>query len=227
MKGRRKGGPLSPLLANVLLDDVDKELEKRGHAFVRYADDLNVYVRSKRAGERVMEAMRRLYARLHLRVNESKSAVACVTKRQFLGFSFTFRRTGEVVRRIAPKALERMKNRVRELTRRSVGRSLAQVCGTLRQYLVGWKGYFQLAETPSVLANLDQWIRHRLRALQLKHWRHGTTIFRELRARGESVYMARRVASHGGRWWYCSAKLINYSLPNGLFDALGLPRLAA
>ena len=183
--------------------------------------------RAKRAGERVMATMRRLYARLRLRINESKSAVASVRERQFLGFSFLVRRDGEVKRRLAPKALERMKDRVRELTRRSIGRSLAQVCEALREYLLGWKGYFQLAETPSVFAALDGWIRHRLRALQLKHWRHGTTTYRELRARGESAWVAQSVASHGARWWRRSAKMIGYALPNTFFDSLGLPRLAA
>ncbi|WP_236515956.1 group II intron maturase-specific domain-containing protein [Sandaracinus amylolyticus] len=147
-----------------------------GHAFVRYADDLNVYVRSKRAGERVMRAMRRLYARLRLRVNETKSAVGRATERKFLGFSFWIAPGREVKRRVAPQALERMKDRVRELTRRVVGRSLAQTCERLREYLNGWKGYFHVAQTPRALAQLDEWIRHRLRALQLKHWKRGPTI---------------------------------------------------
>jgi group II intron reverse transcriptase/maturase len=226
-EGTPQGGPLSPLLANVLLDDVDKELEKRGHAFVRYADDLNVYVRSKRAGERVMAAMRRLYARLRLRVNESKSAVARATERKFLGFSFWVAPGREVKRRIAPAALKRMKDRVRELTRRVVGRSLATVCGHLRRYLVGWKGYFQIAQTPGVLAMIDEWIRHRLRALQLKQWKRGTTIYRELVSRGMSARAARRVAANGRRWWRNSAMAIHIALPNALFDRLGVPRLAA
>ena len=225
-EGTPQGGPLSPLLANVLLDEVDKELEKRGHAFVRYADDLNVYVRSKRAGERVMEAMRRLYARLRLRVNESKSAVARATERKFLGFSFWIAPGREVKRRICPQALMTMKDRVRELTRRVVGRSLTQVCERLGAYLSGWKGYFQVAQTPRVLAELDEWIRHRLRALQLKHWKRGTTIYRELRARGMSARGARRVAANGRRWWRNSAIAIHVALPNKLFDDLGLPRLA-
>ena len=226
-EGTPQGGPLSPLLANVLLDEVDKELEKRGHAFVRYADDLNVYVRSKRAGERVMEAMRRLYARLRLRVNEPKSAVARATERKFLGFSFWVAPGREVKRRIAPQALMTMKDRVRALTRRVVGRSLAQVCERLGAYLAGWKGYFQIAQTPRVLAELDEWIRHRLRALQLKHWKRGTTIYRELRARGMSAHGARRVAVNARRWWRNSSLAIHVALPNKLFDDLGLPRLAA
>ena len=226
-EGTPQGGPLSPLLANLLLDDVDKELEERGHAFVRYADDLNVYVRSKRAGERVMAAMRRLYARLRLRVNESKSAVARATERKFLSFSFWVAPGREVKRRVAPQALARMKDRVREMTRRVVGRSLAQVCEQLAVYLTGWKGYFQLAQTPQVFARIDQWIRHRLRALQLKHWKHSKVIYRELRARGMTALAARRVAANGRRWWRNSAMAINIALPNKLFDQLGMPRLAA
>lgn len=226
-EGTPQGGPLSPLLANVLLDEVDKELEKRGHAFVRYADDLNVYTRSRRAGERVMQAMRRLYVRLRLRVNESKSAVARAWERKFLGFSFWVGPKREVRRRVAPQALKRMKDHVRELTRRTVGRSLAQVCERLRPYLLGWRNYFRFAETNGVFEDLDKWIRHRLRALQLKHWKRGPTIYRELRARGMSDHAAREVAANKGRWWRNSAMKIHVALPNAHFDRLGLPRLAA
>jgi RNA-directed DNA polymerase len=223
-EGTPQGGPLSPILANVLLDEVDKELQKRGHAFVRYGDDLNVYVRTKRSGERVMQALRRLYTRLRLRVNESKSAVARAMERKFLGFSYWIGPGREVKRRVAPQALERMKDRVRELTRRTVGRSL--VCRDLRVYLLGWKGYFHLAQTPGVLADLDKWIRHRLRALQLSQWKRGRVIYRELRARGVSVSTAAWVARNGRRWWKNSAMDIHLALPNQLFDELGLPRLA-
>ena len=226
-EGTPQGGPLSPLLANVLLDEVDKELEKRGHAFVRYADDCNVYVRSKRAGIRVMQTLRRLYERLRLRVNELKSAVARVWDRKFLGYAFWVAPGREVRRRIASKALQAMKERVRRMTRRTRGRSIAQACGDLRSYLVGWKAYFQLADTPKVFAQLDEWIRHRLRALWLKHWKRGPTIFRELRARGMSVHAAVNVASNARRWWHNSAMAINIALPNKLFDELGLHRLAA
>jgi RNA-directed DNA polymerase len=226
-EGTPQGGPLSPLLANVLLDEVDRELEKRGHAFCRYADDLNVYVRTRQAGERVMQSMRRLYAGLHLRVNETKSAVARATERKFLGFSYWIGPGREAKRRVAPQALQRMKNVIRELTRPTVGRSLAQVCHRLREYLLGWKGYFQLAQTPGVFRDLDEWIRHRLRALQLKHWKRGPVIFRELRARGMSITAAAQVAANGRRWWKNSAMAIHIALPNKLFDELGLPRLAA
>src|SRR5713101_7587282 len=225
-EGTPQGGPLSPLLANVLLDEVDKELEKRGHAFVRYADDLNVYVRSKAAGDRVMAALRRLFVRLRLIVNEAKSAVASATQRKVLGFSFWVAAGRAVKRRVAPQALVRLKKRVRELTRRSAGRSLAAVCRDLGVYLAGWKAYFRIAETPKVFAAVDKWIRHRLRALQLKHWKRGTTIYRELIARGLSDLDARRVAANGRRWWRNSAMAIHLALPNALFDKLGVPRLA-
>ncbi len=225
-EGTPQGGPLSPLLANVLLDEIDKELERRGHAFVRYADDLNVYVRSKAAGERVMAALRRLFANLRLRVNEAKSAVARATQRQFLGFSFWVAKGRVVKRRIAAKAMSRMKDRVRQITTRSGGRSLARVCEELGTYLAGWKGYFRIAETPGVLRDTDQWIRHRLRALQLKHWKRGRTIYRELIARGMSPLAAARVAANGRRWWHNSAMAIHIAMPNALFDKLGVPRLA-
>jgi hypothetical protein len=213
-------------LANVLLDEVDKELEASGHAFVRYADDCNVYVRSRRAGERVLGRLRRLYARLRLRVNESKSAVAPATQRQFLGFAFWVGPGKQVKRRVAAKALAAMKDRVRRITRRTRGQSLAQVCEQMRVYLSGWKQYFRLAETPGVFARLDEWLRHRLRALQLKQWKRGTTIYRELRVRGLSSDAAARVARYGRRWWHNSAMAIHLALPNSLFDKLGLPRLA-
>src|SRR5579871_53534 len=216
-EGTPQGGPLSPLLANVLLDDVDKELEKRGHAFVRYADDLNVYVRTQRSGERVMNSLRKLFAKLKLRVNETKSKVRRATGSKFLGFSFWIGPGRTIRRRIAPQALERMKDRVRELTRRSAGRSLAQLCGPLGRYLRGWKAYFRLAETPRVFVELDKWIRHRLRAVQLKHWKRGTTVYRELRARGLSVSNAAKVASSTRRWWRNSAVGLHIALPNRLF----------
>lgn len=226
-EGTPQGGPLSPLLANVLLDEVDKELEKRGHSFVRYADDCNVYVRSRRAGVRVMGLLQRLYTRLKLRINEAKSAVAVATSRKLLGYSFWDAPGRTVKCRIAKKALEAMKDKVRLITRRTVGRSIERVAAELRSYLVGWKEYFRLAETPNILRELDQWIRHRLRAIHLKQWRRGTTIFRELRARGLSVTSAARVAANGRRWWKNSAKLINAAFPISYFDQLGVPRLAS
>jgi group II intron reverse transcriptase/maturase len=229
-EGTPQGGPLSPLLANVLLDEVDKELEKRGHAFARYADDCNVYVRSKRAGERVMEALRRLFTKLRLRVNESKSAVARPHDRKFLGYSFWYAKGSEVKRRVASKALVAMKGRVRDITKRSGGRSILSVIKELRGYLIGWKNYFQLADTPNTFRELDEWIRHRLRAIHLKQWKRGSTIFRELVKRGmrpEGPTGARRIAANGRRWWRNSGKAINIAFPISYFDGLGLPRLAA
>jgi RNA-directed DNA polymerase len=222
-----QGGPLSPLLANVLLDEVDKELEKRGHAFARYADDCNVYVRSRRAGERVMEALRRLFAKLRLRVNESKSAVARPQDRKFLGYSFWYAKGSAVKRRVASKALAAMKDRVRDITKRSGGRSVESVVRELRGYLAGWKNYFQLADTPRVFRDLDEWIRHRLRAIHLKHWKRGKTVYRELIARGLPVRIAAKIAANTRRWWRNSGQAINIAFPVSYFDSLGLPRLAA
>jgi RNA-directed DNA polymerase len=225
-EGTPQGGPLSPLLANILLDEVDKELERRGHAFVRYADDLNVYVRTQRSGERVMTSLRKLFAKLKLRVNETKSKVTRATKAKFLGFSFWVARGRTLRRRVAPQAIERMKERVRELTRRSAGRSLAQMCKPLGRYLTGWRAYFRLAETPRVFADIDAWVRHRLRAVQLKHWKRGRVVYRELVARGMSSDAASRVAVNSRRWWHNSAMALHIALPNRLFDQLGVPRLA-
>ena len=173
-----------------------------------------------------MAALRRLFVRLRLIVNEAKSAVASATQRKVLGFSFWVAAGRAVKRRVAPQALVRLKERVRELTRRSAGRSLAAVCRDLGVYLAGWKAYFRIAQTPKVFAAVDKWIRHRLRALQLKHWKRGTTIYRELIARGLSDLDARRVAANGRRWWRNSAMAIHLALPNALFDKLGVPRLA-
>jgi group II intron reverse transcriptase/maturase len=225
-EGTPQGGPLSPLLANVLLDEVDKELEKRGHAFVRYADDCNVYVQSRRAGERVMETLRRLYARLRLRVNEAKSAVARPQDRKFLGYSFWVAPGRKVKRRVAPKALAAMKDRVREITNRNGGRSIDRVIGDLRSYLTGWKEYFRLAETPRVFSDLDEWIRHRLRLVQLKQWKRGTTVYREMTRLGASEHDARGVAANSRRWWKNSSMLLNFALPPSYYDRAGVPRLA-
>ena len=225
-QGTPQGGPLSPLLANVILDEVDKELERRGHCFVRYADDANVYVRSRQAGERVMALLRRLYGRLHLTVNEAKSAVASVFGRKFLGYSLWVARGGEVKRRVADKPMETFKQRVRQLTRRSGGRSMQDVVDGLRPYLLGWKAYFGLAQTPRVWRELDEGLRHRLRAIQLKQWKRGTTMYRELLAMGASAEVARKVAANSRRWWRNSAKLLNRVLTIAWFDHLGLPRLS-
>jgi group II intron reverse transcriptase/maturase len=223
--GAPQGGPLSPLLANVLLDEVDWELEYRGHCFVRYADDANVYVRSHKAGQRVMILLRRLYEKLHLSVNESKSAVASAFGRKFLGYAFWCARD-EVKRAVSQKAQKQFKQRIRQFTRRSCGRSLQQVVDLLRPYLLGWKAYFKLSQTPGVWRELDKWMRHRLRAIQLKQWKRGTTTYRELRALGASKEVAQKVACNTRRWWDNSRWALNWVLNLAWFDRLGLPRLS-
>jgi group II intron reverse transcriptase/maturase len=225
-EGTPQGGPLSPLLANVLLDEVDKELEKRGHAFVRYADDCNTYVRSRRAGERVLKLLRRLYARLRLQINEAKSAVDLAWKRKVLGYSFWVAKDSTVRRRVADKALATMKDKVREITKRTGGRSIEQVCKRLGEFLRGWKEYFGLAQTPRIFDNLDRWIRRRLRVIHLKHWGQQSTVYRELRARGMPRDAAMVVAINCRRWWMNSARMLHVALPNSYFDQLGIPRLA-
>jgi len=224
-QGTPQGGPLSPLLANVLLDEVDKELERRGHCFARYADDCNVYVRSRRSGERVMAILRQCYGKLRLKVNETKSAVASIQGRKFLGYSFWFCR-GEVRRGVAAKAHATFKQRVRQLTRRSGGRSMTEVIERLRPYLLGWKAYFGLAQTPRVWLTLDEWLRHRLRAIHLKHWKRGSTIHRELRKLGASEAVAQRVAGNSRSWWRNSDGDIKRVLTIAYFDRLGVPRLS-
>jgi RNA-directed DNA polymerase len=226
-EGTPQGGPLSPLLANVLLDEVDKELERRGHRFVRYADDCNVYVRSRRAGERVMQALVGLYAALRLRINYDKSAVAPVFSRQFLGFSFWVAPGRVVKRRVAPKAIRAMKERVREITSRTGGRSIAQVARELRGYLVGWRAYFRLADTPGVFAQVDQWLHRRLRMLMLKQWKRGRTMYRELQRRGIGGAARWIAARYGRSWWHVAAhKALQIALPGSYFESLGVPRLA-
>ena len=225
-QGTPQGGPLSPLLANVLLDEVDKELERRGHCFVRYADDANVYVRSRRAGERVMALLKSLYGRLKLQINESKSAVDSVFGRKFLGYSLWVARGGEVRRRVADKPLATFRQRVRQLTQRSGGRRMQAVVDRLRPYLLGWTAYFGLSQTPGLWRKLDEGLRHRLRAIQLKQWRRGTTIYRELRALGAKPDVARQVAANSRRWWRNSGMLLNSVLHIAWFDRLGLPRLS-
>lgn len=224
-QGTPQGGPLSPLLANVMLDEVDKVLEKHGHCFARYADDCNVYVRSRKAGERVMALLRKCYGKLRLKVNEAKSAVASVMGRKFLGYSFWYAKDG-VKRRVADKPMVTFRQRVRQRTRRSGGRNMAEVIDRLRPYLLGWKAYFGMAQTPSVWRRLDEWIRHRLRAIQLKQWRRGRTIYRELINLGAAEPVARRVAGNSRCWWRNSAGELNRVLTIAYFDKLGLPRLS-
>jgi RNA-directed DNA polymerase len=217
---------LSPLLANVLLDEVDKELERRGHRFARYADDCNVYVRSHRAGERVLALLRRCYAKLKLRINETKSAVARFEGRKFLGYSFRNWSEGEVRCAVAQKALGRFKHKVRELTSRTAGRSMGQVVQRLRRFLVGWRAYFSLAQFPGLWRELDQWIRHRLRALQLKLWKTASRTFAALRSMRVSLHIALPASAHHRRWWFTSGNLLHGAMPIAYFDRLGVPRLS-
>ncbi len=226
-EGTPQGGPLSPLLANVLLDEVDKELERRGHRFVRYADDCNVYIKSKRAGERVMQGLVALYAKLKLRVNESKSAVAPAWDRSFLGYNFWVAPGKIVKRRVSPKALVAMKERVRQITSRNGGRSTVQVVAMLRSYLVGWKAYFRLADTPGVFEGVGRWLHRRLRMLILKQWKRGTTAYRELRQRGLSARSAQAAAAHVTQWSRVALHgALQTAFPAQYFDKLGVPRFS-
>src|SRR5450759_1128872 len=198
-EGTPQGGPISPLLSNLVLDELDRELERRKHCFVRYAADCNIYVSSQRAGERVKRSITGFITRrLKLKVNEQKSAVARPAERKFLGFSFTKAR--EPKRRIAAKAVVRFKQKVRELTGRTRGISLERMTKELARYLRGWRGYFGFCETPSVLqALLDQWIRRRLRSVIWKQWKGGRLRFRKLCERGVSKTLAAQTAgsAHG------------------------------
>ena len=224
--GTPQGGPISPLLANVLLDEVDKEMERRGHAFVRYADDLRVFVHSRRAGDRVMKHVVGMFSRLRLRVNEAKSTVDLAVNRDFLGFGFYRSPDGRFRFHVSDRATKKMKDRVRRLTRRVRGRSLEQVVESLRQYLLGWLGYFRLSETNGIFGRLDQWIRRRLRTYMLKQWQHPRTIFRELVSRGASRRDAASIARRARRWWRISTGVVNRALPNAYFQRLGLPNLS-
>ena len=224
--GTPQGGPLSPLLANVLLDEVDKALEGRGYSFARYADDCNVYVGSQRAGERVMAYLRKLYTGLKLQINEAKSAVGSAFGRKFLGYELWVAKGREVKCAVAHKALDNFKARIRQLTRRSGGRSMEQVVHKLRPYMLGWKAYFGLAQTPKIWRRLDEWLRHRLRAIQLRHWKRPKAIYRELKALGASEDVAKQVAGNCHRWWRNSDGAIKRVLTIAYFDRLGLPRLS-
>jgi len=225
-EGTPQGGPLSPLLSNIVLDEFDRELERRGLRFARYADDCNLYVRSRRAGERVMASITRfITTKLKLKVNEQKSAVARPWERKFLGFSFTASR--EPKRRIAPKAVTRFKEKVRELTRRTRGISIEGMAEELARYFHGWIGYFGRCQTPSVLEELDRWVRRRLRSVIWKQWKWGPVRFAELRKRGVGKDLAAQTAgSPHGPWRLANSPALAKALPNAYFDSLGIPRLA-
>jgi RNA-directed DNA polymerase len=224
-EGTPQGGPLSPLLSNIVLDEFDRELERRGLRFARYADDCNVYVRSRRAGERVMESITRfITTKLKLKVNQQKSAVARPWERKFLGFSFTAGR--EPKRRIAPKAVLRFKEKVRELTRRTRGVKVERMAEELGRYLRGWAGYFGYCQTPSVLDELERWLRRRLRSVIWKQWKRGRVRFVELRKRGIGKELAATTAGSGhGPWRLANSPALSFALPNAYFDSLGIPRL--
>jgi RNA-directed DNA polymerase len=226
-EGMPQGGPLSPLLSNLMLDVLDKELEKRGHRFVRYADDCNIYVRSQKAGERVMTGIEKFLAkRLKLKINRAKSAVAKPSVRKFLGFSFTSE--SQPRRRIAPQATARFKAKVRELTRRTRGASLEQIVKQLSIYLVGWRGYFGFCQTPSVLRGLDEWTRRRLRTIAWKQWKHGRTRFAELRRRGIGRDLAAKTAgSPHGPWRLGQSPALTIAMSNAYLGSLGLASVAA
>jgi RNA-directed DNA polymerase len=224
-EGTPQGGPLSPLLSNLVLDELDRELERRGHRFARYADDSNIYVGSERAGQRVMESVTRFIThRLRLKVNQAKSAAARPGQRKFLGFSFT----GETEprRRIAPKAITRFKERIREQTSRTRGISLKQMVKETTTYLRGWLGYFGDCQTPSVLQGLETWLRRRLRAVVWQQWKRGRTRHRELRKRGVGKALAAQTAgSCHGPWRIATSPALTIALPNAYFTSLGLPAM--
>src|SRR3974377_333939 len=223
-EGTPQGGPLSPLLSNLMLDDLDKERARRGLRFCRYADDCNIYVRSRRAGERVMASVSRfLTNRLKLKVNEAKSAVARPEERKFLGFSIA---NDGSERRIAPNALAKFKARIREITRRTRGKSLLQIIERLRTSLCGWRSYFGFCQTPRVLTNLEAWIRRRLRMYLWRQWKNGPKRFKELRRRGVAKFLAAVAAgSPTGFWRMSGHPAVQKALRNPVFDSLGLPRM--
>src|SRR5882757_5242703 len=227
VEGTPQGGPLSPLLSNLVLDELDRELERRGHGFARYADDCNIYVRSERAGQRVMESISNfIVMELKLKVNSEKSAVAKPQERKFLGFSFTG--GAKPKRRIAPKARQRFREKVREMTRRKKGDSMKQRVEELTQYLRGWRGYFGYCETPTVLKELDSWVRRRLRCCYWIQWKTGRRRYDALFRLGVSRELAANTAgSNRGPWYLSKSVALRQAMPNAYFDSIGLPRLAA
>lgn len=225
-EGTPQGGPLSPLLANILLDDLDRELEKRGHRFVRYADDCNMYVKSERAGQRVMNSVRQfLEQKLSLKVNEQKSTVDRPWKRKFVGFSF-YLRQGEVHVRLARQSKDRIRKKLGRLTKRTRSGKLAEIIQEINEYTMGWIGYFRLAETPSVYQELDQWLRRRLRQLVWKRWKRGKTRYQELVALGVPSNRAALGAVGKSPWRMSRSPVVNEALNNAYWQKLGLKSIA-
>jgi RNA-directed DNA polymerase len=225
VEGTPQGGPLSPLLSNLVLDALDRELERRGHRYVRYADDSNIYVRSEQAGQRVMESITRFITHnLKLKVNETKSAVARPQERKFLGFSFTA--GPEVKRVLAPKALDRFKRRIREITRRAKGVSIQKTIEELASYMRGWRSYFGFCETPEVLVSLTRWVRLRLRAALWRQWKTPRRRRAALLALGVRPRLASNTSGSGrGPWYLAKSKALSVGLSNAYFKSLGLPTL--
>src|SRR6266404_2921711 len=225
VEGTPQGGPLSPLLSNLVLDELDRELERRGHRFVRYADDSNIYVRSERAGQRVMKSITKFITqKLKLKVNETKSAVAKPQERKLLGFSFTD--GPEVKRTIAPKALARFKRRVREITRRAKGVSIEMTMAELAPYMRGWRSYFGFCETPQELVNLTRWVRLRLRCASWRQWKTVRRRRAALLELGVHPRLASNTAGSGrGSWYLAHAKALSVALSSAYFKSLGLPTL--
>jgi RNA-directed DNA polymerase len=221
-EGTPQGGPLSPLLSNILLDDLDKELEKRGHKFVRYADDCNIYVQTRRAGERVMASVKTfLEKKLKLKVNPHKSKVDRAQRVKFLGFSF-FKRNGETLIRVANRSLERFRDKLRRLTKRTRSGRQEDIIQTLNQYTVGWIGYFRQANTPSVFEDLDCWIRRRLRQMVWKRWKRGRTRYKELRKLGVAHERAGLGAVGKSPWHMSKSPVVNEALSNAYWRNAGL-----
>ena len=225
VEGTPQGGPLSPLLSNLVLDELDRELERRGHPFVRYADDSNIYVRSQRAGQRVMKSvMRFITQKLKLKVNETKSAVARPQERKFLGFSFTA--SPEAKRVIAPQALDRFKQRIREITRRAKGVSMKTTIEELAPFMRGWRSYFGFCETPEVLVSLTRWVRLRIRAAMWRQWKTPRRRREALIELGVRSRLASNTAGSGlGPWYLAKAKALSVGLSNAYLRSLGLPSL--
>lgn len=224
-EGTPQGGPLSPLLSNIMLDDLDKELEKRGHKFVRYADDCNIYVQTQRAGERVMESVKTfLEKKLKLKVNPKKSKVDRATRVKFLGFSF-YKRKGEVLIRVATRSLERFRGKLRRLTKRTRSGKLEDIIQEINQYTMGWMGYYRQANTPSVFEGLDSWIRRRMRQMVWKRWKRGTTRYRNLVKMGVPKWRAQEGAGGKSPWHMSKSPVVNEALSNVRLRNAGLKSL--